>query len=78
MIWLCRVWVMDWDRAERSASFSGFGGMGGGVMFADVAGRVMSNGESRRFTGGGLGCGAGLGWTGCCWYWFEKLRSGCE
>ena len=44
------------ERAERRASFSGLGGMGGAGMLADEdTGRLISNGESRRSTGGGLG-----------------------
>lgn len=53
---LCRVWVMDWESADRSASFSGLGGMGGAGIFADEdTGRLMSKGESRRFTACGFG-----------------------
>ena len=48
--WIC--WVRVFERAERRASFCGFGGMGGGAMFAAGAGMAVSNGEVRRSSGG--------------------------
>lgn len=64
---LCNVWVIDCESADKSASFSGLGGIGGAGMLADdEIGRLMSNGESRRFTGAGFGWGGGLGCTGGC------------
>jgi hypothetical protein len=64
---LCSAWVIDCESADKSASFSGLGGMGGAGMFADDdTGRLISNGESRRSTGGGFGWGGGAGCTGCC------------
>ena len=56
--WRCCVRV--WDRAERRASFSGFGGMGGAEMLVSWGSDRMglSKGEERR-SSGGLGAAGG-------------------
>lgn len=40
-----------WERAESSASFCGFGGIGGGAMLVGCAGSAVSNGEVSRSSG---------------------------
>ena len=63
-----RSWVVrDWDIAERRASFSGFGGIGGGGRLADWVGSGGSNGEVSKSRVGFLcsGCGGGCD---CCGY----------
>lgn len=64
----CRVCVRVREMAERRASFSGLGGIGGAGRSAGWAvGRVVSEGEVRRSVGG-AGFGACLGFCGvACW-----------
>ncbi len=53
--------MIECESADRRASFSGLGGIGGaGIFEDDETGRLISNGESSRFIGGGFGRG------GCC------------
>lgn len=49
------------EMAERRASFSGLGGIGGAISGGELAGKGGSKGDERRSTGG---CG-GLGGA-CC------------
>ena len=60
--WMC--WVRVWEMAERRASFSGLGGIGGAGMncVEALVGRGVSNGEVRRSAGAGGGGGGG-GWS---------------
>ena len=64
----CRVWVRVREMAERRASFSGLGGMGGaGRLVGWVVGRGVSEGEVRRSVGG-AGFGGCLRFCGVtCW-----------
>ena len=40
-----------WERAERSASFCGFGGIGGGAILIGRAGSAVSKGDVSRSSG---------------------------
>lgn len=68
--WVVDFWRFsdrDLETADWRASFSGFGGMGGGGP-VDMVGRSISKGEVSRSGVSTLGFGAGgwIGWvTGC-------------
>jgi hypothetical protein len=53
---LCRLVVSSRDNVESSASFSGFGGIGGAMWLVED-GRGRSGGEERRSATGCFGLG---------------------
>ena len=88
----CSDWVVfDWRVSARAletalwrASFSGFGGMGGGGPEGVKEGKSISNGEVSRSgvsgLGSGWGAGAGCGGCGCgnwCWSGGRGACVGC-
>ena len=64
VVWICCVRV--WEMAQRSASFCGLGGIGGGSILFGWVGRVVSKGEVSK-SSGGLCFGSRVSLAGYSW-----------